>query len=288
METPQVSQPRYHPRARHQEGARSSMARLVWRFVWTLRWWYLPMLLSDYGRMILRRKYDAIATDHAYDAKPHGSLGPLGRAVDAKVLAMPLHEGLRQRLALVEDALVVEARGAGAKRIGPVRILSAPAGAGRDVANAAARLRASDPALHARLELTALDLDATDEALPLAAKRAAAAGKNPRTVRGDLFAVNLEGAYDVVNCIGLTAWMDLDDVERLARRFRQVARPGGALVVDNFYWHSTSHLGKLLEMSTRYHDPKAFVAAIEKAGWALERATDTANRTNAVHVFRAV
>ncbi len=288
----QANESRYHPRARHQEGARRSAAALAWRFFWTLRWWYLPMLLSDYGRMVLRRKYDAITTDRAYDAKPRGSLGFVGRAIDRKVLEMPLHEGLRQRLALVEGALVAEARAAGARHAGPVRVLSAPCGAGRDVAHASGTLRKEDPALHARLEMHGLDLDATGEALPLATARVAAAGGALRTHREDLFAsrglASLEGGFDVVNCIGLTAWLDEPDVERLARRFRGLAAPGAALVVDNFAWHSTSHLGKLLEINTRYHDPKEFVAMVERAGWRLERAVPSANGVCVVHTFRAI
>ena len=82
-------------RARHTEAAVSPPGRIIWRLVRSGRVHYLGMLLSDYAREILTRKYDAFATDHAYTLEPHGRLGPIGRAVDRMVLRFPLHEGLR-------------------------------------------------------------------------------------------------------------------------------------------------------------------------------------------------
>ncbi len=81
--------------ARHTAGATKSLGRIAWDFFVRLKWQYYPLLLSDYGRDILRRKYDAFATDRAYENRPSGILGPIGRLMDRFVLDFPTHEGVR-------------------------------------------------------------------------------------------------------------------------------------------------------------------------------------------------
>lgn len=125
--------------ARHTEAKVSSPGQLVWRLARTGRVHYVGMLLSDYGRQILTRKYDAFSTDRAYTIEPSGKFGPVGKLVDRYVLSFPLHEALRQRLALVVEALVDEVLGR-AEGVATVRVLSAPCGLARDVITAAARL----------------------------------------------------------------------------------------------------------------------------------------------------
>ena len=66
--------------AKHTRDATKGIGPLMWRFFVRLKWQYFPLLLSDYGNMILRRKYDAIATDYAYEINPSGRLGPIGRS----------------------------------------------------------------------------------------------------------------------------------------------------------------------------------------------------------------
>src|ERR671934_1306150 len=91
------------PVGAHARGARSSSAELGRRWLRQGKVWLLPLLLSDYGREIIERKYDAIATDRAYDVRPSGRWGPVGKLVDWIVLQQDIHVGLRQRLALVVD-----------------------------------------------------------------------------------------------------------------------------------------------------------------------------------------
>ena len=82
--------------ARHARKVTKGLGALSWSYLIRLKWQYLPLLLSDYGREILRRKYDAVSTDMSYENKPSGLLGPIGKAIDRIVLKFPLHEGLRQ------------------------------------------------------------------------------------------------------------------------------------------------------------------------------------------------
>jgi hypothetical protein len=259
-------------RARHASGAVSTPGRLVWRIVRTGRLLYPILLLSDQGRMILERKYDAFVTDRAYENAPHGRLGPIGRAVDAYVLRFPVHEAIRQRLPMVVGALEegVAAQGvAGAA----VRVLSAPCGLGRDVLEAASRLR--HPGHRVRVAWTGVDIDESGTVLEETAHRATEAQVPITLLREDLFAdrsalsdhVRHEGRFHVVSCIGLASWLDLADLARLTARFRDLAQPGATLLIDNFRRHKHSHLGSKLEIPTRYHVDRDMGSALSAGGW---------------------
>lgn len=257
--------------ARHTEAKVSSPGTLVWRLARTGRVHYIGMLLSDYGRQILTRKYDAFSTDSAYTIQPHGLLGPVGKLIDRFVLSFPLHEALRQRLALVVDALVGEISYR-ANRDRPVRVLSAPCGLARDVITAAGRTKADNEEF--QLELTGVDIDETGDVLKEAARRAHAAGVDIELLREDLFAPGTElsdkaarlGGFDIVNSIGLTAWIDPPDLKMLISRYVELMAPDGTLVIDNWCRHKHSHLGEMLEMPTRYHPEEVFRPALENAG----------------------
>lgn len=281
--------------ARHAEGARKGLGTLMWVFFLKLKWQYFPLLLSDYGREILVRKYDALATDRAYENHPSGLLGPFGRWVDRMVLSFPLHEGLRQRLRIVVDDLktqISEQVQAGKSK---VRVLSAPCGLTRDLICCTKELQQEDGQILEKIELHALDLDATGEVLIAASQRAAAANVPVRFYQDDLFnprgfsATLQRGVrFHIVNCIGLTAWLDLQDVERLARFFHdEVLEPGGTLIVDNWSWHQHSALGKDLEIHTRYHDPMAFVETLKRSGFRFIDSKRTTNGVATVYMAKA-
>jgi len=269
------------PGARHTEAKVSSPGQLVWRLAKTGRVHYVGMLLSDYGRQILTRKYDAFSTDRAYTIAPSGKLGIIGKTVDRYVLSFPLHEALRQRLALVVEALGDEIK-ARATADRAVRVLSAPCGLARDVITTATRLRDDGVT---NLELVGVDIDETGDVLTEAAGRAAKAGVDIELLREDLFAPGTElaakaaqaGGFDVVNSIGLTAWIDPPDLDRLIARYAELMAPGGTLVVDNWVRHKHSHLGEMLEMPTRYHPEDVFRASLERAGLKVVDVKTTAN-----------
>jgi SAM-dependent methyltransferase len=256
--------------ARHTALAVSTPRQLIWRILRTGRLHYALLLLSAQGRRVLERKYDAFTTDAGYDTTAAGRWGPIGRLVDALVLRFPVHVALRQRLALVVGALCGEACDRGpADR--PVQVLSAPCGLGRDVIITARRL-ASRPSAP-RLAVTALDIDARGDVLPELRARAAAAGVAVSTVQADLFAADTsslvgDGGFDIVNCIGLTAWVDETDLPALFARLAELTAPGGLLVVDNWRQHRHSGLGALMEMPTRNHPTERFGQLLADAGFA--------------------
>lgn len=272
----------------HARGARSTARALARRWVRQGKVWLLPMLLSDYGREIVERKYDAIATDHAYDVRPAGRLGPIGALVDWIVLHQDIHVGLRQRLAIVVEevaAAVRDRRDGGAR---PVRLASGPCGLARDLRLAWRELGAPS----GELELIGLDLDPSGEVLPLAAERAARDGVPLRLARCDLLdhaalAARLgHRPVDVFLSIGLTVWLEPSELAVLLAGFRTSLTPGGILIVDNFRAHGASRFARDLEMETRYHAPAVFERALREAGFVIEAARETANRVNVVYRCR--
>lgn len=248
------------PGARHTAAAVSTPREIVWRFVKRGRPHYVVMLLSSQGRMVLERKYDAFTTDSGYDLTPSGKWGPVGKLVDMAVRRFPVHAALRHRLELVVGALVDAVGRAPGE---PVRVLSAPCGLGRDVLTLAGRVGRD------RIQLVALDIDEKGDVLPELRRRAAAAGVPVETVRADLFGPELSALprFDVVNCIGLTAWVADEDLPALFGRLAALTTPGGTLVVDNWRRHAHSKLGDLLEIPTRYHPMDRFAALLREAGF---------------------
>lgn len=283
--------------ARHDAGARTPTWRLVLRFRLRLRWRQLLAFPSNYSWMVMRRKYDAFTTDRAYDERPSSWLGPLGWWADRRVLRYPLHVALRERLQFVTEALVAEVRARDRRpQERRVRLLSAPCGLVRDLTQAGAELRALDPGLLETLELHALDIDERGDVIPEATRRAAAADLPVSFHREDLFdprgltaRVRDDGPFDIVNTIGLAAWLSLDEVERLACFLhRRVMRRGSTLLIDNFARHEHSDLGDDLEIFTRYHEPAEFERTLERCGLRVTARRVSTNGVCTLYIAQAV
>jgi hypothetical protein len=279
---------------RHARRATRSTGVLAWDFVRRGRPQYLALLLSDYGRDIVTRKYDAFSTDRAYANRPAGLLGPVGRLIDRAVLDFPVHASLRERLAIVTSLLADEITTFGSRDEAPIRVLSAPCGLARDLIATATTLRERDSELAARLQLVAADLDESGDVLPEVARRSAAARVGMQLVKDDLLrpdalrTLAAEGGFDVVNCIGLISWLTPDEVRRLFVELRGFLHSGGALIVDNFRWHSQSHLGADLEIHITYHAPGVVNDALRAAGFEVERQHETSQSVCYVLKARAV
>ena len=281
--------------ARHTRGAYRTTRQIAWDFVRQFKWIYLPMLLSRYGREVVRRKYDAIATDLAYENHSSWELGPVSYIADKFVLSLPTHSALRQRLRFVADELKRAAIEFGTENPQqPVRILSAPCGAGRDLATFGGELAQENPELFARLEVHALDLDPTGEAIPLLKQRTTDAGMDVSTHRQDLFQLRASGSdteqisrFDIVNCIGLTPWLTSEEVLSLVTRFHDdLMAESGVLLIDLFKWHRFSRLAYSLEINTIYHEPDEFIATVERVGFKLVRSAESNNKVNSVYTFK--
>jgi hypothetical protein len=246
------------------------------------------MLLSDYGREIVERKYDAFATDRAYANTPSGRLGPVGTLIDWIVLQQDIHVGLRQRLTLVVEELSASVRECWSRETPSVRLVSGPCGLARDLRMAWRAL--GEP--EGQLELLGLDLDSTGEVLPAALRLAQAERVPLQTHRCDLLdreavdrALHQEPA-DIFLCIGLAVWLDPPDLFLLLQGLHRNIREGGTLIVDNFRAHGASRFAADLEMRTRYHSQTEFERALCQAGFTLESTRETQNHVNVVYRCR--
>lgn len=209
---------------RHAAAAVSPLWKLVLKLL--LKPKYTSYLPSNYAWMVLRRKYDAFTTDRAYENRPASWLGPLGRWADRRVLDFPLHVALRERLRNVTDSLVEQIADLVAQGHRPVRVLSAPCGLCHDPIDTAAALRRRNAPVLNQVEFHARDLDAAGDVIPEARRRAAVAGLTISFYREDIFCpTNLmaeakdRGAFHLISCIGLTAWLKLTAVHRLLTFF---------------------------------------------------------------------
>ena len=278
------------PVGRHADAARTAPGALARRWLRQGKVWLLPLLLSDYGRDIVARKYDAFSTDRAYANRPSGRLGPLGTLLDWIVLRQDNHAGLRQRLELVVDELVLAVASAWATGAESVRVVSAPCGLARDLRRAWDQL--GRPA--GRLELLGLDLDASGEVLPAAGRLAAAANVPLRTARCDLLAegdlARLLGGRpaDVFNCIGLTPWLDRPDLDRLLRTLNGAVADDGVLLLDRFCAPRVERFARDLEIHTRYHSQADMLVALADAGFRVEAWRRTSNGISVVYRCRKV
>jgi hypothetical protein len=270
---------------RHADAARSSSEELVRRWLRQGKVWLLPLLLSDYGRDLIERKYDAFATDRAYENRPSGRLGPLGKLIDWIVLQQDIHAGLRQRLPLVVDEVSKGVSDAWGRGLLCVRVVSGPCGLARDLR----RVWWSLGAPAGRLELLSLDLDSSGDVLAAAARLAEAEGVPLATSRCDLLdhaaltrAVSQRRA-DIFLCIGLGVWLDPPDLAHLLKGLHNSLVPGGLLIVDNFRAHGASRFAADLEMKTRYHSDTDFEHALRESGFTVEGVQETENRVNVVY-----
>jgi len=281
--------------ARHAANAHTPPWLLTMRFATRLQWGYLARIPSNQAWMILTRKYDAFTTDRAYENLPRSWMGPLGRWADQRVLDYPVHVALRQRLDIVTSELhaaVGQRLTAGAD---PVRVLSAPSGLCRDLIHAAERLRQTHPDADEHVDWHCLDIDASGDVIPEATRRLDVAGMNVTFHREDLFGsrelrelADRGRTFHVVNSQGLTAWVPIDDVARLAATYRSLMPRDGTLLVDNFAWHEHSAMGADLEIDTIYHPPEEFEATIKAAGFRIDAIRQTGNRVCTVYVAIAI
>ena len=276
--------------ARHAAVATSTPGQLAWRWVRTFRWYLLLLFLSDFGRDIIRRKYDAITTDRAYGNRPSGPL-LVGKLIDWIVLRQALHEALRLRLSIVVSELVRLARESERKNTGPVRILSGPSGLARDLLLGAKTLREDAP-LPGRLELWAVDLDFSGEVLAEATRRAEAVDVDLVVLKEDLLnPTGLQRTFQekplhVFNSMGLTPWLDIEDVVKLFETAHSLLVPEGALLIDNFRVSPQSKFSRDLEIHTRYHTDRDFEEGLRSAGFEIERKQETRNHINVVYTAR--
>ncbi len=274
-------------RPRHRTKSAHSPLILAVRWFLTFRWHLLALFLSDLGRSMIVRKYDAFTTDNGYEAAGRGG-NVLTRFVDRIVRRRDTHVALRQRLDIVSSELVEVALAA--RERGPVRLISGPVGLGRDLRQAWSRLESLGTHPASWLEVVGIDLDHSGTVLDEASRLAAADHVPLETFRVDLLdpegVAGIAGrSVNIFNSIGLGVWLDARGVESLLESVCSVLKPGGVLMIDHWRRHGGSRYVGALQMPARYVTDTEFEASLETAGFTVEQKRSTPN--DIVVVYRA-
>jgi SAM-dependent methyltransferase len=118
---------------------------------------YYLLTLSDLAREGIANSGSFRFADHIYAGVPSGRT-PLGRWIDRRLLATPAARAFRCRYQRAQTAVrhALESAPAG---LCPFRILAVPCGIPRDISELAATLHRENPALVARIDYHAMDID---------------------------------------------------------------------------------------------------------------------------------
>jgi SAM-dependent methyltransferase len=118
---------------------------------------YYLLTLSDLAREGIANSGSFRFADHIYAGVPSGRT-PLGRFLDRRLLATPAARAFRRRYQRAQVAIrrALESAPGG---VFPLRVLAVPCGIPRDMTELAAALHRENPALVARIEYHAMDID---------------------------------------------------------------------------------------------------------------------------------
>ena len=224
---------------------------------------YYLLRASDLAREGLDRSGSHRFADHIYIGRPSGR-GAFGRWLDRRLLALPTTRAFRSRYSAARDELgaflldrLLDRQEAAVPVAGPapIDVLSVPCGIPRELADAAAAVRARVGSSLERVTFHGLDLDG--EVLAEACDFAAARGlPSLRTHRGDaLDRASYPQQFDFITSTGLAEFLDDDLLARFYQILFDVLRPGGVLVTSGLdRRRGADYLLQLAEIRTHYRD----------------------------------
>jgi len=245
----------------------SIAAKLVRERAWYLLPLYGLLRLSDLAREGIEHSGSYRFADHIYVGSPSGRT-PLGRWLDARLLAMPAARAFRRRCDNAQ-AVVLLALESRAAKAGPLRVLAVPCGIPRDLIELSRALKTSRRDLLDRLEYHGMDLD--PKAVALATSALADCGLRAAFVhRGDALASTdyPPCTFHVVLSTGLGEFLDDEELTWLFSNAYQALEPGGV-----FYTSATARdprsdaLLKMAELITRYRQADEFERLLRRLPW---------------------
>lgn len=230
---------------------------------------YGLLRLSDLAREGIEHSGSYRFADHIYVGRPSGRT-PLGRWLDARLLAMPAARAFRRRCdnaqAVVRQALESRPEGAG-----PLRVLAVPCGIPRDLVELSRSLASTRPELLGRLEYHGMDLD--PEVIDLATRLTRSCGlRSVRFGQGDAMsrADYPAGTFHVVLSTGLGEFLDDDELGTFYAHAYQTLEPGGV-----FYTSATARdarsdvLLQMVELIPRYRRAEQLERILRQLPWRL-------------------
>jgi SAM-dependent methyltransferase len=250
--------------------------------------WREPLFpVSAAGRRLLREGYSAGVMRVIYE-RDSARLGVFDRAF----FGYPLHLAVYDRLQILTRRLEpeLEARLSGRRK---VRIFTAPSGFAYDLFRPLEAIATRRPALMAKVELVAADLDPHGELASELTARARRLGIGFTFVRGDITSTEARrefersGPYDVALFVGLSSWLPKPRTLSHLRWLREQLRPDGVLVSDCFGPAAYSYGGRYVGYRAQYYTPELYRALLEYAGYQTDAATVEGGRNGINHVVVA-
>lgn len=225
---------------------------------------YALLRTSDLAREGMERSGSYGFADHVYCGRPGGRLG-IGKLVDAVLLHLRGARSMRSRFHHAMAEILAAARRHPPNR--PFRVLSVPCGVARELVATATILRASDPALRARMSFFGMDLDP----VPLEISRGMAGGvPGVRFIQADaLDPKSYPAELDVIVSAGLGEFLDDDQLVRFYATCRSALREGGSLVTSATRRDRLTDylMSELAELHAHYREPEEVVGLLRLAGY---------------------
>lgn len=228
---------------------------------------YGLLRLSDLAREGIEHSGSYRFADHIYVGKASGRT-PLGRWLDARLLAMPAARAFRRRCdnaqAVVRQALESRPEGAG-----PLRVLAVPCGIPRDLVELSRSLASTRPELLGRLEYHGMDLD--PEVIDLATRLTRSCGlRSVRFGQGDAMsrADYPAGTFHVVLSTGLGEFLDDDELGTFYGHVYHALEPGGVFYTSAAARDARSDvLLQMVELITRYRRAEQLERILRQLPW---------------------
>ncbi|MBI4032545.1 class I SAM-dependent methyltransferase family protein [Candidatus Berkelbacteria bacterium] len=204
--------------------------------------------------------------DHVYGNQPSGRWG-IGYLLDALFLNLPSARSFRNRYYHAQRSIETLVRSRSAN--GPLHILAAPSGLAREFFVSVGRFRSATQA-HEHVRWYALDGNpevvtwlqarASRERIPLTAWSADAL--EPSTYQD-------HPKFHAVVSLGLTEFLNDEDVVRFFRVIRNRLEPGGQLITSSMLPHPLSDflMRELAELHTHYRDAGTLEDLAKQAGY---------------------
>jgi hypothetical protein len=184
----------------------------------------------------------------------------------------PLHRAVYDRLQILARRLEpeLEKRLRGRPRL---RIFTAPSGFAYDLLRPLESIASREPALMAKVELVAADLDPHGDLAEELTRRAARLGIGFKFVRGDITSpaarreFERSAPYDVALFVGLSSWLPKPQTLSHLRWLRQHLRADAVLVSDCFRAAAYAYGGRYVGYRAQYYTPDLYRALLEYAGF---------------------
>ena len=228
---------------------------------------YYLLRLSDLAREGIEHSGSFRFADHIYRGQPSGRT-PIGRWLDAQLLAMPAARAFRRRYERAADVIC-----AAAERhplMGdPLRVLAVPCGLPRDIVDVSAKLAATNPRALERVEYHGLDIDprVIEQARAMTFERGLGATHfhlgNALTA-GDY----PSGRFDLVVSTGLGDFLGDADLETFYRLVRRALVPGGTFYTSASDRDQRSDiLMRMAELIPHYRSARDVERIFQRLGW---------------------